>query len=82
MADANQAAQAQQAAAAETLEMSEFESLLQKQFKPKNDRAKDAVKQAVQTLAEQALSQSSLVSDDVLESCRTAGRCQGQRCES
>ncbi|MCO8120414.1 type VI secretion system contractile sheath large subunit [Stieleria sp. TO1_6] len=51
-----------------TLEASEFSSLLQKEFRPKSDQAKEAVETAVKTLAEQALSQTSLVSDDVLAS--------------
>lgn len=51
-----------------TLEASEFSSLLQKEFRPKSDQAKEAVETAVQTLAEQALSQTSLISDDVLKS--------------
>ena len=40
-----------------TLEASEFSSLLQKEFRPKSDQAKEAVETAVKTLAEQALSQ-------------------------
>jgi type VI secretion system protein ImpC len=45
---------------------SEFENLLKKEFRPKSDEAKTAVEQAVKTLAEQALSNASLVSDDAL----------------
>ncbi|MES2740884.1 MAG: type VI secretion system contractile sheath large subunit [Pseudomonadota bacterium] len=48
------------------LEMSEFGSLLQKQFKPQSDKAKEAVEQAVRTLAEQALIGSAVISGDVL----------------
>jgi len=51
-----------------TLEASEFSSLLQKEFRPKSDQAKEAVETAVKTLAEQALSQTSLISDNVLQS--------------
>jgi type VI secretion system protein ImpC len=40
--------------------------LLQQEFKPKSDRAKEAVETAVQTLAQQALANATLVSDDVL----------------
>ncbi|QDY70932.1 type VI secretion system contractile sheath large subunit [Qingshengfaniella alkalisoli] len=47
---------------------SEFESLLQKEFRPKSDQAKSAVEQAVKTLAEQALSNTALISDDALRS--------------
>jgi len=48
------------------IEVSEFSSLLQKEFKPKSDQAREAVETAVKTLAEQALSKATLVSDDVL----------------
>lgn len=51
-----------------TLEASDFSSLLQKEFRPKSDQAKEAVETAVKTLAEQALAQTSLISDDVLAS--------------
>jgi len=64
MAEAQEQAQAQ--AAAETLEINEFESLLQKEFKPKTDQAKDAVQDAVRTLAAQALDKTTLVGEDVL----------------
>ncbi len=50
------------------LEESEFESLLQKEFRPKSDEAKGAVEQAVRTLAEQALAQTQLISRDVVKS--------------
>jgi type VI secretion system protein ImpC len=60
-----QAAQAQSAAA--TAELNEFESLLNKEFKPKTSEAKSAVKLAVQTLAEQALAASTLVSDNAIK---------------
>jgi type VI secretion system protein ImpC len=61
----------EQAAAVEqaeqtTLEVDEFSSLLKKEFKPKSDRAKEAVETAVQTLAEQVLRDSTVISDDVL----------------
>ncbi len=64
MADAQQSTEA--AGAAETIEINEFESLLSKEFKPKSDKAQEAVTTAVQTLAEQALSQTALVSDDTI----------------
>jgi type VI secretion system protein ImpC len=60
--------QQEQAAPAETMEMGEFESLLQKEFKPKSTKAKDAVTTAVQTLAEQALAETALISDDAVKS--------------
>ena len=46
----------------------DFASLLQKEFKPKTDEAKEAVQRAVRTLAEQALSQTQLISSDVVKS--------------
>ena len=49
-------------------EGADFASLLTKEFKPKSDEAKSAVEQAVQTLAQQALAQSKLISSDVLRS--------------
>ncbi|MBP1202785.1 type VI secretion system protein ImpC [Duganella sp. 1411] len=49
-----------------TLEMSDFGSLLQKEFKPQSDKAKEAVESAVRTLAEQALVGSNIISGDVL----------------
>jgi type VI secretion system protein ImpC len=51
-----------------TLEGNELTSLLQKEFKPKTDEAKGAVEQAVRTLAEQALSQTKLIGNDVVKS--------------
>ena len=50
----------------EGIEISEFESLLQKEFKPKTERSKEAVETAVQTLAEQLLKDTAVVSSDVL----------------
>ncbi|EAQ03144.1 hypothetical protein OB2597_13408 [Pseudooceanicola batsensis HTCC2597] len=47
---------------------SDFENLLQKEFRPKSDQAKTAVEQAVKTLAEQALANTGLISDDALRS--------------
>ena len=49
-----------------TLEMSDFGSLLQKEFKPQSDKARESVENAVRTLAEQALAGTSLISGDVL----------------
>jgi type VI secretion system protein ImpC len=45
----------------------DFASLLNKEFKPKSDRAKDEVESAVRTLAEQVLQKSDIVSDDVTQ---------------
>jgi len=49
-----------------TLEMSDFGALLQREFKPQSDKAKESVEVAVRTLAEQALAGTNLVSGDVL----------------
>lgn len=46
----------------------DFSSLLTKEFKPRTDTAKSAVESAVKTLAQQALENTALVSDDVLQS--------------
>jgi len=51
-----------------TQEFSDFASLLEREFKPKSDRAREAVESAVQTLAQQALANTALVSDDALRS--------------
>jgi type VI secretion system protein ImpC len=60
----------QQPAAAESVvfEGTELSQLLQKEFKPKTDEAKSAVELAVRTLAAQALSQTKLISPDVVKS--------------
>src|ERR1051326_3035584 len=63
----DQAEQTQAQPAAATAEVTEFESLLNKEFKPKTAEAKSAVKLAVQTLAEQALAASTLVSDNAIK---------------
>lgn len=67
MADPSSDAKKQQAEGA-TIEASEFETLLGKTFKPKTDRAKEAIQAAVSTLAEQALANTALISDDILQS--------------
>lgn len=46
----------------------EFSMLLAQEFKPKTDRAKEAVEVAVRTLAEQVLADSSVVTDDAIKS--------------
>jgi type VI secretion system protein ImpC len=51
-----------------TAEVNEFQSLLTKSFKPKTDQAKQAIESAVTILAEQALRNTALVSDDALRS--------------
>ncbi len=49
------------------LEMNEFDTLLQKEFKPKTDRLKDAISTAVHTLAEQALAETTLIGEDAIK---------------
>ena len=46
---------------------SDFSALLGKEFKPKTEEAKSAVEMAVQTLAQQALANTALISDDVVK---------------
>ncbi len=65
MPEAQEQGQAAQGVAAEA---SEFSSLLSKEFRPKSDRAKEEVENAVRTLAEQALSSTQLISSDVVAS--------------
>jgi type VI secretion system protein ImpC len=47
-------------------EASELQQLLQREFKPRSDAAKDAVESAVRTLAEEALKQTTLISSDAV----------------
>jgi type VI secretion system protein ImpC len=58
----------QATAAAQTSEASEFSSLLQKEFKPKSDRAREEVETAVRTLAAQVLEDKDLIADDAVNS--------------
>ncbi len=62
MAEATQSAET----AAAATEADQFAALLQKEFKPKTDRARAEVERAVQTLAAQALSETAVISDDVV----------------
>jgi type VI secretion system protein ImpC len=58
-----------QAAAAQTTETtSDFSALLQKEFKPKSDRAREEVENAVRTLAAQVLEDKDLIADDAVNS--------------
>ncbi len=69
MATPETASQAAPAGAPAPVELTEFESLLQKEFKVQTDTAKQtAVKSAVQTLAQQALAATALISDNVIQS--------------
>lgn len=57
-----------QPAATAVAETSEFASLLNKEFRPKSDRAKEEIESAVQTLAQYALKDTNLVSSDAVAS--------------
>jgi type VI secretion protein, EvpB/VC_A0108 family len=61
---------ASSAAEAQTLDAGDFASLLNKEFKPKSDRAREEVESAVRTLAEQVLSRADVVSDDVSQTIK------------
>ncbi len=66
MSDATSQVGAQ--AGVQVQEGSDFSALLNKEFRPKSDQAKTAVESAVRTLAEQALANTALISDDALRS--------------
>jgi type VI secretion system protein ImpC len=51
---------------ATTTSASDFEALLNREFRPTSERARESVATAVRTLAQQALAQTQLVSDDAL----------------
>jgi type VI secretion system protein ImpC len=52
-------------------ESNEFSLLLNKEFKPKSERAKEEVEHAVQTLAEFVLKDTSVISDDAIYSIQS-----------
>jgi type VI secretion system protein ImpC len=56
----------QTGATTQEVELSEFSSLLQREFKPKTDTARETVANAVQTLAQQALANTKLIGSDSL----------------
>jgi type VI secretion system protein ImpC len=58
----------QAAQATTTAEVSDFSSLLQREFKPQSDQAKGAIESAVKTLAAQALEKAGVISDDAIAS--------------
>ncbi len=66
MAEQKQATQKQ--AATKTAESSDFAALLDKQFRPKTDRAQEEIASAVETLAEYALKNTDIISEDAVES--------------
>ena len=57
-----------QQAATEVAESSDFAALLSKQFRPKTDRAQEEISSAVETLAEYVLKDTSIISEDAVES--------------
>jgi type VI secretion system protein ImpC len=61
-------AKADQVAGTQTAEGSDFSALLQKEFKPKSDRAREEVESAVRTLAAQVLADQDLIADDAINS--------------
>ncbi len=63
-----QAQEEKAAATTQTAEVSEFSSLLKKEFKPKSDRAREEVETAVRTLAAQVLEDQDLIADDAINS--------------
>jgi type VI secretion system protein ImpC len=54
------------AGAVGTLESNDFAALLQREFKPRTDTAREAVETAVSTLAQHALAATSLISNDAI----------------
>ncbi|GMV74099.1 MAG: hypothetical protein AMXMBFR78_10500 [Rubrivivax sp.] len=58
------APQTERSAQTQVAEGSEFAALLQKEFRPKTDQAREAVESAVQTLAQQALAATGTISGD------------------
>jgi type VI secretion system protein ImpC len=66
MAETNTETQATETTAVE--EGGDFYSLLQKEFRPPTDRRKEEIEDAVKILAEQALAETNLISDDALKS--------------
>ena len=61
-------AKVDQAGGTQTAETSDFSALLQKEFKPKSDRAREEVESAVRTLAAQVLEDQDLIADDAVNS--------------
>jgi type VI secretion system protein ImpC len=61
--DTEQQVQAEEKTA---VEESDFNTLLQKEFRPRTDQAKEAVENAVRTLAEEVLKNTTVVSEDAI----------------
>ena len=68
MAESHPATETEASPVAATEEINEFESLLNREFKPKSDTAREAVQTAVRTLAEHALARTALISKDAVSS--------------
>lgn len=64
---AKEATRAGAAAQTETVEADEFANILKQSFKPRTERAETEVENAVNTLVRQALSDSTVIKDDVLD---------------
>jgi len=64
---ATQQSQAAAEAVTDTVEGNDFAALLNKEFRPKSERARAEVESAVRTLAEQVLDRADIVSDDVTQ---------------
>jgi type VI secretion system protein ImpC len=60
------ATQAQTESPGGSLAVSELDQLLQKEFRPRSDGAREAVENAIRTLAEQALQETQLISTDAV----------------
>jgi type VI secretion system protein ImpC len=58
---------AQQGAGTQTRELDQFEAVLKKSFKPRNDSAAAEVQGAIEALVQQALSDTTLVKNDVID---------------
>jgi type VI secretion system protein ImpC len=63
-------AKTEQQGAAGVVEADALSELLTKEFKPKTDRARAEIENAVQTLAEQALRETAVISDDVISTIK------------
>ena len=67
MSEINPTAAQSTSAPASSIEVSDFEKLLQQEFKPKSEEANSAVQGAVNVLVEQALQNANLISTDAIK---------------
>jgi type VI secretion system protein ImpC len=65
MADRSPEQSSQAAATSETIELDDFAALIQKEFRPATDERNNRIQQAVLTMAQQALGDSTVVGNDV-----------------